>query len=201
MSDAPESLAVMMARRQIERAQVAVLVIDAAQGVTSGDMAIAGSAWELGRAVVLAVNKWDLLDEEAREELDRSFPRLDQLLARPLRVNVSALTGRASEKLFPAIDQALELWRTRLGTGEVNRLFEGFVGRRKPPAHQGKPWRLYYATQVATGPPTFMLFANRSLPRGAAYRRYLENQLRRHLELPGIPVRLVIRGRKPREMS
>src|SRR6476661_4992732 len=94
VSGAPEELAVMMARRQIERAQVAVLVIDAAAGVTSGDMAIAGSIWELGRAALVAINKWDLLDEERREKLEKSFERLDELLATPGRVNVSALSGR-----------------------------------------------------------------------------------------------------------
>ena len=195
VSEAPEELAVMMARRQIERAKVVVLVIDAAAGVTSGDLAIAGAAWELGRTVVVAVNKWDLLDEDGRQRLDLSWPRLEELLSGPLRVNVSALTGRSLEKLFPALDRALEVHETRLGTGEVNRLFEQATRRRKPPAVAGKPWKLYYATQVTTGPPTFMLFANRSLPRKETYRRYLENRLRETLDLPGVPVRLVVRGR------
>ncbi|MFP3939312.1 MAG: ribosome biogenesis GTPase Der [Thermoanaerobaculia bacterium] len=196
VSDAPEELAVMMARRQIERARLVVLVIDATAGVTTGDLSIAGTAWELGRAVVVAVNKWDLLDEEGRRRLDLTWPRLEELLARPLRVNVSALTGRALDKLFPAIDRALEAHGTQLPTAEVNRLFEEAVRRRRPPAVQGRPWKLYYATQVTTAPPTFMLFANRGLPRKDAYRRYLENRLREVLDLPGVPVRLVIRGRK-----
>lgn len=195
LTEAPEELAVMMARRQIERAKVVVLVIDASQGVTSGDLAIAGTAWELGRSAVVAVNKWDLLDEEGRERLDLSWPRLEQLLSAPLRVNVSALTGRGVDKLFPAIDRALAAHGTRLSTGEVNRLFEHAVRRRKPPALRGRPWKLYYATQVATAPPTFMLFANRSLPRSDGYRRYLENRLREGLDLSGVPVRLVVRGK------
>ena len=163
VSEAPEELAVMMARRQIERARVVVLVVDAAAGITSGDLAIAGAAWEIGRAVVVAVNKWDLLDEEGRDRLDRSFPRLDQLLADPPRVNVSALTGRAIDKLFPAVDRALSAFETRLSTGEVNRMLEGIVRRRRPPTVERTPWKLFYATQVSTGPPTFMLFANRPL--------------------------------------
>ncbi|HEX5760058.1 MAG TPA: GTPase, partial [Thermoanaerobaculia bacterium] len=190
-----EELAVMMARRQIERAQVAVLVLDAAQGVTSGDLAIAGSIWELGRAAVVALNKWDLLDPERRDALERSWERLDQLLAAPPRVNVSALSGRGVERLFPAIDGALTAYNTKLGTGEVNRLFEQALARRHPPAAKGRPWKLYYATQVSTGPPTFMLFANRTLHRADTYRRYLENRLREALHLPGVPVRLVIRKR------
>ena len=196
VSEATEELAVMMARRQIERSRVVVLVIDAAEGVTSGDLAIAGSAWELGRAAVVAINKWDLLDEEGRERLDDTYPRLDELLSNPPRVNVSALSGRAIDKLFPAIDRALEAHATELSTSEANKLLDEAIRRRKPPAVDGRPWKVYYVTQVSTGPPTFMVFANKTLPRGHNYRRYLENQVREALSLPGVPVRLVIRGRK-----
>ncbi|HEX2162795.1 MAG TPA: ribosome biogenesis GTPase Der, partial [Thermoanaerobaculia bacterium] len=80
-------------------------------------------------------------------------------------------------------------------TAEVNRLFEQAVARAKPPSDRGKPWKVYYSTQVASAPPVFMLFANRTLPRGHGYRRYLENRLRDELSLPGVPVRLVIRRR------
>ena len=195
VSGAPEELAVMMARRQIERAQVAVLVIDASQGVTSGDLAIAGTIWELGRAAVVAVNKWDLLDEEGRQKLELSFERLDELLASPGRVNVSALSGRGVEKLWAPIDRALASYHLKLGTGQLNRLFEGFVKRVAPPSLHGAPWKLYYVTQVSAAPPTFMLFANRPLPRTSHYRRYLENRLREELDLSGVPVRLVVRKR------
>ena len=195
VSGAPEELAVMMARRQIERAQVAVLVIDAAAGVTSGDLAIAGSIWELGRAAVVAINKWDLLDDEGRQKLELSFERLDELLALPGRVNVSALSGRGVDKLWGPIDRALAAYHLKLTTGQLNRLFEGFVKKVAPPSFGGAPWKLYYVTQVSTAPPTFMLFANRPLPRTSHYRRYLENRLREELDLPGVPVRLVVRKR------
>ncbi len=195
VSGAPEELAVMMARRQIERAQVAVLAVDASAGVTSGDLAIAGTIWELGRAAVVAINKWDLLDEEGREKLELSFARLDELLASPGRVNVSALSGRGVEKLWRPIDQALAAYHLKLGTGQLNRLFEGFVKKVAPPSLGGAPWKLYYVTQVSTAPPTFMLFANRPLPRNSHYRRYLENRLREELDLAGVPVRLVVRKR------
>ncbi|MFL6194882.1 MAG: ribosome biogenesis GTPase Der [Thermoanaerobaculia bacterium] len=195
VTGAPEELAVMMARRQIERAKVAVLVIDAAAGVTSGDMAIAGTIWELGRAAVVAINKWDLLDEEAREKLEASFERLDELLASPGRVNVSALSGRGVEKLWGPIDRALTAYQTKLSTGHLNRLFEEFTRKVTPPSMNGAQWKIYYVTQVSTAPPTFMLFANRVLPRNSHYRRYLENRLREALDLPGVPVRLVVRRR------
>ena len=195
-SGAPEELAVLFARRQLERADLALLVLDSTQGVTSSDLAIAGTLWELGRAAVVAANKWDLLDEVTRERFEAGWPRLAEILAEPERVNVSSLSGRGVEKLFPAIDRALADYRRTLGTGEVNRLFTTAIARHHPPALRGRPWKLYYATQVAAGPPTFMLFANRPLPRSDPYRRYLENRVREHLGLRGVPVRLVVRQRQ-----
>ena len=195
VTGAPEELAVMMARRQIERAQVVVLVIDASQSVTGGDLAIAGTIWELGRAAVVAINKWDLLDDEGREKLEFDFQRLDELLASPGRVNVSALSGRGVEKLWPPIDRALDSYNLKLSTGQLNRLFERFIKKVAAPSLTGAPWKLYYVTQVSSAPPTFMLFANRTLPRNHHYRRYLENRLREELGLPGVPLRLVVRKR------
>ena len=195
VSGVAEQVAVMFARRQMERADAVVLVVDAGAGVTSGDLSIAGVAWELGRGVAVAVNKWDLLDAEARERLEESWPRLEELLASPPRVNVSALSGRRVDRLLPAVDSLLERLRLELPTSEVNRLFERAIQAHSPPQYKGRPWRLYYATQVASAPPTFMLFANRTLERSDTYRRYLENRLRRELDLDGVPVRLVIRKR------
>lgn len=190
-----EGLAVMLARRQIERADLAVLMIDASMGATSGDLAVAGTIWEAGKAAVMAVNKWDLLDEDGRQRLDLSYPRLDAILGTPRRVNVSANTGRSVDKLFPLIDQTLTAFRLQLSTGEVNRLFDELSQAHKPPVDHGAVWKLYYATQVGTGPPTFMLFANHTLPVEHNYRRYLENRLRERYDLAGVPVRLVIRKR------
>lgn len=190
-----EEVAVLFARRQMERADVVVLVVDASQGVTSGDLSIAGDAWELGRPVVVAINKWDLLDDEARYDLEESWYRLDQLLAHPPRVNVSALHGRRVDRLLPAVSAALERSRVELSTSAVNRFFDGAVQRHQPPQVHGRPWKIYYATQVKTGPPTFMIFANRTLDRSDPYRRFLENRLREELDLAGVPVRLVIRKR------
>ncbi len=195
VTGAPEEIAVLFARRQMERAQVVALVLDAAQGVTSGDLAIAGEAWNLGRAVVVVCNKWDLLDEIRRERLDESWVRLEELLAKPPRVNLSAATGRHLDRLLPALVSTLERYRRTLPTSEVNRCFERAVARHPAPQHRGKPWKLFYATQVGVAPPTFMLFANRTLDRRESYRRYLENQLREEFDLAGIPVRLVIRQR------
>jgi GTP-binding protein len=197
-SGAPEELAIMMAQRQLERADVAILVIEAGAGVTTGDLSIAGVAWELGRAVVVVVNKWDLLDEEGRKRLEESWPRLERLTSGAERVNVSARTGRALERLFPAVERALDQYRYQLSTAELNRLIETAVHRHHAPTEQGRSWKIYYGTQLSTGPPTFVLFANRTLPRQAPYRRYLENFLRREMGLRGVPVRLQIRSRSSR---
>jgi GTP-binding protein len=194
-ADAPEELAVLLARRQIERAEVVVLVIDAPAGITSGDLAVAGAIWEAGRAVVVAVNKWDLLDDEQRERLEIDWPRLAGLLGEPPRVNLSALTGRNVERIFERLETARRAFRLEVATGELNRLLEGWVRQHQAPRLDHRPWKLFYATQVASGPPTFMLFANRSLPLAHTYRRYLENRMRETFDLGGVPVRLVVRRR------
>jgi GTP-binding protein len=196
VSGVAEEIAVLFARRQMDRAQVVVVVVDGSTGVTTGDMAIAGEAWQLGRAVVIAVNKWDLLDEESRERLEFGWGRLEELLGSPERVNLSALTGRHVDRLLPAVARCLERSRGQWTTGEINRLFERIVGQHSPPTLRGGLWKMYYATQVSTAPPTFMIFANKVLPRGNSYRRYLENRLREELDLGGVPIRLVVRQRK-----
>jgi len=197
----PEDLAVLMARRQLERADVALLVVEAQQGITSSDLAIAGAIWEAGRAAIVVVNKWDLLDDLSRERLDMSWPRLEEILSRPPRLNLSAIHGRGVEKLFPAIDALRDRFELRVQTAELNRLIERAVKSHSPPTLNHRPWRFYYSAQVSAAPPTFMLFANRALPIRHPYRRYLENRLREELDLGGVPVRLVVRARKAAETA
>ena len=196
-----EALAVMMARRQLERAELALLVVDASAGITTGDIAIAGAAWDMGRAMVVLVNKWDLIDEEGHRRFEESWPRMEELACGPERVNVSAETRRSVDKVFPTVARALKAYRTELSTSEVNEIFHRAVARHHAPAERGKPWNLLYATQVKKGPPTFIVFANRRLPRTSAYRRYLENFLRREVGLDGVPIHLKVKtrssGRKP----
>ena len=174
---------------------MALIVIDASQGVTSGDLAIAGTVSELGRAALILVNKWDLLDDDARADLEETWTRMDEILSEPPRVNISALTGRGVEKILPMVEQTLDRVHKDFGTSELNRVFEHLVRRHRAPAVGGHPWNLMYVTQVKKSPPTFMLFANRALPQNATYRRYLVNGARQQLGLQGIPVRLVIRKR------
>ena len=196
VQDTPEELAVMLARRQIERAELVVLVVDASEGIASGDLAIADVAWQAGRSAVVVCNKWDLVDEEKRERLESGWDRLSELFAKPARINVSALTGRGVGNVMPALDRVGDRHRLRVPTSELNREVRRIVGRHQPPAERGRPWRFLYATQVAGSPPTFLLFANRRLKRGHNYRRYLENNLRQTFGLDGVPLRLVVRERR-----
>lgn len=196
VQDTPEDLAVMLARRQIERAELVVLVVDASEGIASGDLAIADVAWQAGRSAVVVCNKWDLVDEERRERLELGWERVSELFAQPARINVSALTGRGVRNVMPALDQVGERHRLRVSTSELNREVRRIVNRHQPPAERGRPWRFFYGTQVAGAPPTFLLFANRRLKRGHNYRRYLENSLRQTFGLQGIPLRIVVRERR-----
>ncbi|MEZ5313104.1 MAG: GTPase, partial [Thermoanaerobaculia bacterium] len=196
VSGAPEDLAVLMAKRQVERAELALLVVEAPQGIGTGDLAIAGAIWQAGRAAIVVVNKWDLLDERGREKLDRSWPRLDEILCGPPRINLSAVSGRGVDQVFPEIDKLRDRFQIRLQTAELNRIVERAVKGHSPPTANHRPWKFYYATQVSSSPPTMMLFANRALPLRHPYRRYLENRLREELDLGGVPIRLVIRSRR-----
>ena len=195
VQDTPEELAVMLARRQIERAELVILVVDAGEGIASGDLAIADVAWQAGRSAVVVCNKWDLVDEEKRERLESGWDRLSELFAKPARINVSALTGRGVGNVMPALDRVGDRHRLRVPTSELNREVRRIVARHQPPAERGRPWRFFYATQVAGAPPTFLLFANRRLKRGHNYRKYLENSIRQTFGLDGVPLRLVVRER------
>ncbi len=198
VQDAPEELAVLFARRQMERAELVVLVVDAGSGITGGDLAIADAAWRAGRAILVVCNKWDLLqrDPERRERLETGWERLKELFADPVRVNVSALTGRGIAGIAPGLDRMRERHRRQVPTAELNREIGRIVARHQPPAERGKPWRFFYATQVGGPPPTFLLFASRRMKRGHSWRRYLENQLRETYGLNGVPLRLVVRERR-----
>jgi GTP-binding protein len=188
----------MMAQRQIERAQAALLLVDAAQGVTSGDLAIAGAIRENARACIVVCNKWDLLagDEEARKRLEMGWERLEELLAGPPRVNVSAATGRGVDRIFPQVARTLADYHRKVETSRLNAALERAMKHHHAPSVEGKPWKIFYGNQVGTAPPTFMLFATKSLPQKSSLRRYLENFLRRDLGLGGVPIRLVIRQRR-----
>jgi GTPase len=180
----------------LEKAEVAVVLLDASQPLTEQDLRIVSTVVDAGRALVLAFNKWDLLDEERRHYLEREIEQdLVQVRWAP-RVNVSARTGRHTEKLVPALDVALTSWDTRVPTARLNAFLGEVVAAHPHPVRGGKQPRILFGTQAATRPPRFVLFASGFLEAG--YRRYLERRLRERFGFEGSPVEVSVRVRERR---
>ncbi|MEW5813735.1 MAG: ribosome biogenesis GTPase Der [Actinomycetota bacterium] len=180
----------------IDAAEVAIVLVDASQPLTEQDQRVLSMVVEAGRALVLAFNKWDLVDEDRRYLLDREIDlQLAQIQWAP-RVNISAKTGRAVQKLVPALETALASWDKRITTGQLNSFLKEVVAATPPPVRGGKQPRILFATQAATRPPTFVLFTTGFLEAG--YRRFLERRLRETFGFDGSPVRINVRVREKR---
>jgi len=183
----------------IDAAEVVVVLIDASQTLTEQDQRVLSMVIEAGRALVLAFNKWDLVDEDRRYLLGREIDReLAQLEWAP-RVNISAKTGRAVQKLVPAMETALDSWDSRISTGQLNSWIKEVVAATPPPVRGGKQPRILFATQAAARPPTFVLFTTGFLEAG--YRRFLERRLRETFGFEGSPIRINVRVREKRGRS
>jgi len=193
-----ERLSVTETERAIRLAELVVLVLDATVMLERQDLAIARNVVEEGRALVIAANKWDLVDDPddalrmLRDRIETSLPQVKGIAT----VTLSALTGRNLDRLMAAVFKTYELWNTRIPTGELNRWLEALVSRHPPPTVGGRRLRLRYITQVKARPPTFILFTGRPLQIPASYLRYLENGLREAFGLAGVPLRLIPRGGK-----
>jgi GTPase len=197
-TDEAEKLAVISARKAIERCEIALVLIDATEGVTGQDATVAGYAEDAGKAAVILVNKWDAEQHEQddyKKFEDKLRFMLKFLSYAPL-LFISAKTGRNVEKIFPQIDKIIEGYRRRFRTSELNAVLERAVAAHHAPTVRGKPRRFYYVTQLKAGPPTFALFSNVDEPLHFSYRRYLENQFRDAFGLVGCPIHFVIRARK-----
>ena len=195
-----EQLSVSDALRSIRFAEAVILVSDALQPLERQDLTIARLVEDEGRALVLALNKWDAVEEPAavmkslRERISVSLPQLNGIAMVP----VSGLTGFGLDDLMTAVLAASETWNRRVATGDLNRWLEGVQQKHPPPLVSGRQLRLRYITQVNTRPPTFALFASRPGELPASYRRYLVNALRRDFDLPGTPIRMMLRkGQNP----
>ncbi|MGN6687561.1 MAG: ribosome biogenesis GTPase Der, partial [Actinomycetales bacterium] len=151
---------------------------------------------ESGRALVIAYNKWDLLDEDRRYELEREIER--ELIRFPWapRVNIAARTGRHVDRLVPALDAALEGWGTRVPTGRLNAFLGELVSATPPPVRSGKQPRILFATQASTKPPRFVIFTSGFLEAG--YRRFIERRLREEFGFVGSPIEISVRVREKR---
>ena len=193
----PEVLSVVMARRYLERADLCLVVVDADEGITNQDAHVAGYAWEAGRAVILVINKWDLVKDRAmgRDRLEDQAGQLLKFMRHSQRIYLSALNGRGVHRLFPAMQNLHDAYRKRTSTTVLNRILSD-AWESRPPAMMGKKApRLYYCSQVRHSPPHFVLFTNLPKTPHFSYMRYLENVLREALGLDGVPFRVIIRGR------
>src|SRR5215469_9450873 len=195
-----EQLSVSDALRSIRFAEAVILVSDALQPLERQDLTIARLVEDEGRAIVLALNKWDAVEEPAammkslRGRISVSLPQLNGIAMVP----VSGLTGFGLDDLMSAVLAASETWNRRVATGDLNRWLEGVQQKHPPPLVAGRRLRLRYITQVNTRPPTFALFASRPGELPDSYRRYLVNALRRDFDLPGTPIRMMLRkGQNP----
>ncbi len=183
-------------RTALEKAEVAVVLIDVSGPVTEQDIRVVQQVIDSGRALVIAYNKWDTLDDERRYYLEREIERdLAQVQWAP-RVNISARTGRHVDKLVPALEQSLDSWDTRIPTGRLNAFLGEVVAAHPHPVRGGKQPRILFATQASTRPPRFVVFASGFLEAG--YRRFLERKLREHFGFVGSPIELSVRVRQPR---
>jgi GTPase len=178
----------------IERAEVAVLVVDASKPLSEQDQRIISTVAEAGRALVIAFNKWDLVDEERRYYLDREIERDLVRVQWAPRVNITARTGWHVDKLVPALDAALGGWETRVGTGALNSFLGRLIAEHPHPVRGGKQPRVLFGTQASTSPPTFVLFTSGKLE--ASYLRFIERRLREEFGFVGTPIHLQQRPRK-----
>ncbi len=180
----------------LEKAEVAVVVIDTHEPITEQDLRIISQVVEAGRALVIAYNKWDLLDEERRFYLEREIDRdLVQVTWAP-RVNLSAATGRHVDRLTPALDKALDSWDRRVPTSRLNAMLGEIVAGHPHPVRGGKQPRILFATQASTRPPRFVIFASGFIEAG--YRRFLERRLREEFGFEGTPIEISVRVREKR---
>jgi GTP-binding protein len=194
----PEVLSVVMARRALERADLCLLMVDASEGITRQDAHIGGYAWSAGRGVALVVNKWDLIKdrEKNRRVIEDQAAQHLKFMRHSPRVFISALNGKGVHRLFPAMSSLEQAYRTRTSTNDLNRIVRTAWERSPPPSAASRAPRLYYCSQVHHAPPHFILFTNLSRNPHFSYVRYLENALREALGLAGVPIRVIIRGRK-----
>ncbi len=196
VDDKLERLSAADARRAIDRSEVVLLLLDATRGLEVQDLKIADATVEEGRVLIIAINKWDVADNASalfngiKAALEEG---LSQLKGVPL-LTVSAKTGKGIDQILKVAFELREAWSRRIGTGELNRWFEGAIEANPPPAPKGKRIKLRYVTQVKTRPPSFVVFGNRTDELPDSYRRYLVNALRRDLQLGPVPLRLSFRG-------
>jgi GTPase len=188
--------AALRTERALERAEVAVVLVDASQPLAEQDLRIVSMVIESGRALVIAYNKWDLVDADRRNFLDKEIDRQLYTARWAPRVNISAATGWHVDRLVPALERALDGWGTRVQTGRLNGWLAGLVAATPPPVRGGRQPKILFATQAGVRPPHFVLFTSGFLQAG--YRRFIERRLREEFGFAGSPVQVTMRLREKR---
>lgn len=198
ITEAVEYYSVLRALKSLERCEVAIILIDGFEGLTEQDVRIVGLAGECGRALIVLVNKWDLVEKDpttAARYKERIYKEMKTYDYVPV-LFISALTGQRTSNVFGMIEKVVHEYRRRISTGDLNRWFQKAVQVSPPSMFRNHPVKLYYITQIAVGPPTFVLFTNTPNGINEAYRRYLTRQLREEFGFEGTPLRLIVRQRQ-----
>ena len=185
----------------VERADVVLMVIDAAEGVTEQDAKIAGIAHERGKGVIIVVNKWDAIEKNDRtmREYESRIRQVISYMPYAEIMYVSAVTGQRLNRMYDMIDMVIANQTMRIATGVLNEIMTEAVAMQQPPSDKGKRLKLYYITQVSVKPPTFVIFVNDRELMHFSYTRYLENKIREAFGFRGTPLRFIIRERKEKE--
>ena len=201
VDDRIEKYSVLRAKMAVERADVCLLVIDAAEGITEQDEKIAGIAHEAGKPTIICVNKWDLIEKDnstTNSFTKKIYDALSYMTYAPL-LFISALTGQRVHKLFEFINYVHNQTNMRISTGMLNDVLAEAVNRVQPPTDRGRRLKIYYMTQTSVAPPTFVMFCNDAELFHFSYQRYLENCLRQTFGFKGTPIRMVVRQRGDNE--
>jgi len=201
VDDRVEKFSVLRATMAIERSDVCLIMIDAQEGVTEQDTKVAGLAHEAGKACVIVVNKWDMVEKN-----DKTMSHMEEEIHRDLSymsyapiLFISALTGKRVDRVFDFIDSVAQRAALRIPTGVLNGVLADAQARVQPPTDKGRRLKIYYMTQIGVKPPHFVFFCNDARLFHFSYQRYLENQIRSTFDLTGTPVRITIRQRGDKE--
>ncbi len=201
VKEAVEYYSVLRSLKAVERADIALLLLDAESGIAEQDQKLAGYIDQAGRGLIIGVNKWDLLKgrQEARQDWLAEISRAFAFAPYAPVIFISALTGSRVQELFPLFDRVRQELYRRVPTSLLNELVLDALAVNPPPSYKGKRLKIYYAAQVAVKPPTFIFFVNNPQFMHFSYRRYLENRLREAFDFCGVPLRLKIRPRREKE--
>lgn len=197
IEDNVERYSVVRSLNAIEKSDVCVIMIDASEGISEQDSKIAGYAHDNGRASIIAVNKWDLIEknDKTMDEFKKNISDTLPFMSYAPQVFISAKTGQRTDKLIETVKYVHEKHNTHIPTGALNDILSEAINKNQAPSDKGKRLKIYYATQASTAPPTFVFFVNDKELMHFSYLRYLENQIRKAFDLTGTPLKFIIRER------